>query len=175
MAKYALILNGLVSNIVVADADWIAANAGSFDSAVLCVPGVSCVIGEPVGGAVQDLAALKAIRFSEIDARTVELISAGFVYNGHRLSLSARAQSYWNGLGNLASNGLLQPADFPLVVNGLDDNDPPYSITDANDAIAVFATAAATVKGFLASGTALKSQIRAAVTPEECLAVVDTR
>lgn len=174
MAKYALIVNGLVSNIVVADADWIAANAGSYDSAILCAPGVSYVIGEPIGG-VRDLATLKATRFSEIDARTVELISAGFVYSGHRLSLSARAQSYWNGLGNLASNGLLQPADFPLVVNGLDDNDPPYAITDSNDAIAVFATAAATVKELLASGTALKSQIRAAVTPEECLAVVDPR
>ena len=173
MAKYALIVNGLISNIVVADADWIAAHAGDYDSAVLCAPGVSYVIGKPI--APPSLDELKQAKFVEIDERTVELISAGFVYSGHRLSLSARAQSYWNGLGNLASNGLLQPADFPLVVSGLDDNDPPYAITDANDALAVFAAAAATVKELLASGTALKSQIRAAVTPEECLAVVDPR
>lgn len=173
MAKYALIVNGLISNIVVADADWIAAHAGDYDSAVLCAPGVSYVIGKPI--APPSLDELKQAKFAEIDERTVELISAGFLYSGRRLSLSARAQSYWNGLGNLASNGLLQPSDFPLVVDCLDDTEPPYEIVDAADAVAIFSAAASTVKGFLVSGTNLKSQVRAATTPEECEAVLDVR
>jgi len=175
MAKYALIKGSVVVNIVVADADWIAAATGDYDDAILCTPGVSYTIGAPLVPLPVDLATLKATRFSEIDDRTEALIAAGFMYSGHRLSLSAHAQSYWNGLGNLASNGLLQPSDFPLVVNSLDDSDQPYTITDTADAVMVFATAAATMKMHLASGTALKTAIRAASTPDECRSVIDTR
>jgi len=175
MSKYALVTGGVVSNVVVADADWIAAHAGDYDEAILCVPGVSYTICAPLVPPPVDLAALKATRFAEIDKRTEELIAAGFMYSGHRLSLSAHAQSYWNGLGNLASNGLLLPSDFPLVVNGLDDADEPYGITDAADAVAIFATGAATVKARLGSGTALKSAIRDAGSVAEVNAVLDER
>jgi len=173
MAKYALIVNGLISNIVVADADWIAAHADDYDSAILCVPDVSYVIGRSV--APPDLDELKQAKFAAIDERTAELISGGFLYGGRRFSLSASAQSYWNGLGNLAANGLLQPGDFPLVVDCLDDTESPYEIVDVGDAVAIFSAAATTVKGFLVSGTNLKSQVRAAATPEELNAVLDSR
>lgn len=117
----------------------------------------------------------KATKAAAIDARTRELIAAGFAYNGKVFSLSAEAQSYWNGLGNLTANGLLtEPDDFPITVNTLDDADT-YGIANIADAVGLFANAAATVKTHLASGTALKDEVRAATTVAGVAAVIDNR
>ena len=125
--------------------------------------------------AFSSLPKVKADKIRAIDANTERLIQLGFVYAGKVFSLSSHAQSYWNGLGNLTGNGLLtEPDDFPLEVNTLDDSST-YSIVNIADAVGVFATAAATLKGRLASGTSIKNQVRAATTVAEVEAVVDNR
>lgn len=117
----------------------------------------------------------KAVKNAAIDLKTRQLIAQGFLHSGKVFSLSAEAQSYWNGLGNLTANGLLtEPDDFPLTVNTLDDSNT-HDIMTIAEAVTVFATAAATVKAHLASGTALKDQVRAATTTAEVDAVVDNR
>lgn len=122
-----------------------------------------------------DFPAYKQAKNAAIDQRTVELINQGFLYSSKVFSLSSSAQSYWNGLGNLAANGLLtEPDDFPMTVNTLDDTDT-HDIVNIANAIGLFAAAAATIKGHLASGTALKTQVRAATTVAEVDAVVDSR
>jgi hypothetical protein len=126
-------------------------------------------------GLVQSLSGAKAAKNAAIDARTIELIQQGFQYAGRIFSLSSNAQSYWNGLGNLAANGLLtEPDDFPLTINTLDDSDT-YDISSIADAVTIFATAAATVKTHLANGTSLKNQVRSATTISEVDAIVDNR
>lgn len=124
------------------------------------------------------LSQYKGAKRSEIDAKTTEIIGAGFSVSGVEgkvFSLSKEAQAYWNGLGNLVSNGLLvEPDDFPLRVNTLDDEDA-HDIADIAEATVFFASAAAAVKNALAGGTALKDQVRAAVDIAGVDAVVDNR
>lgn len=112
--------------------------------------------------------------FKSIDEKTVSLIRQGFEYSNKIFSLSNHAQSYWNGLGNLISNKLLLDGDFPLRINTIDDIDI-YDIKDTDDALMIFATAAAKVKSHLTSGTALKDKIREASTIKEIDLIIDLR
>jgi hypothetical protein len=176
MAIYALVRNNVVVNVVVADAAWVASQAALYDQVIAYGPDDPRPnVGDQIVPDAPDLDQLKEARYVEIDERTQALIAEGFDYNGHRFSLSANAQQYWNGLGGLVANGLLQPSDFPLYVNGLHDADEPYGISDATDAVMIFATGAATVKARLGSGTTLKNAIRDAATVGEVNAVHDER
>lgn len=108
-----------------------------------------------------------------IDARTAELIFQGFTYGGKTLSLSISAQSYWTNLYQ-ARNIMAAGGLFPLTVNTLDDLDT-YSVASVADAEGLYQTAVGTMTSRLASGTALKNQVRAATTKAEVDAVVDSR
>lgn len=124
------------------------------------------------------LAKAKHDKMEAIDARTNALIFDGFEFpadSGNIFSLSIKAQSYWNGLGNLISTGLLSDAqDFPMTVN-LKDDSGVHILQNIQAATQMFAAAAATVKGHLASGTALKNQVRGATSVAEVEAVIDSR
>lgn len=123
-----------------------------------------------------ELPAYKVAKADAIDARTAELIAIGFTYDTDKqFSLSMPAQANWNGLANmLALNLLVEPDDFPIEANTI-DNEDTYLITDIADATAFFSTAAATKKAHLDSGTALKKSVSAAADHAALDAVVDTR
>lgn len=121
---------------------------------------------------MDNLDLLKQQRRLEIDIRTQELIAGGYSYGGKTLSLSPNAQSYL--IGMKAGLDLFTGADFPIVINTLDDLDA-YSIPDATDAATVYGTAMATVKAHLGSGTTLKESIRDAADKTALDAIVDTR
>ena len=122
-----------------------------------------------------ELALVKEAKFAAIDAHTQGLIGEGFLFDTKVFSLSSNAQSYWNGIGNLISNNMLvEPTDFPLVINSLDDA-TTYSLQTIAQCLQFFGAASATVKNRLESGTALKDQVRAATTVAEVNAIVDNR
>ena len=108
-----------------------------------------------------------------IDARTTELLFQGFTYGGKVLSLSISAQSYWTNLYQ-ARNIMAAAGLFPLTINTLNDLDT-YVVVSVADAEGLYQTALGTMTSRLASGTALKSQVRAAATKAEVDAVVDNR
>lgn len=113
----------------------------------------------------------KKMKFESIDNRTAELIAEGFLYASKTFSLSSSAQTNILAL----DNSRLDPAiTYPIKYNTIDDNDV-YELIDADDVHSMYLTALAVKKGHLDSGTALKDQVRAATTNEECDAVVDNR
>ena len=131
------------------------------------------VVTAESGGA--ELALVKAAKFSAIDSRTEELILEGFSFAAKVFSLSSNAQSYWNGLANLISNNMLvEPTDFPIILNTLTDGST-HSLQTITECLQFFGTASGTVKGRLESGTALKTEVRAATTVAEVNAIVDNR
>lgn len=116
-----------------------------------------------------DLAVLKSVRYDEIDAKTGLLISQGFTHNGVVFSLSANAQA--NLLGVYSARELLT---YPFQWNAIDDSST-YEIADAVEMATFFMTALATKKARQDSGTALKIQIRDAVSIEAVNLIVDNR
>lgn len=118
------------------------------------------------------LAELKIFKQQDIDQKTGELIGQGWAWNGKVFSASSNAQRYWLGLKSASE--LLQPADYPLEVNTLDDQET-YDIADQTELLNMFATLFGTVKAQLAGGTALKKAVRATTTKAGLDAVVDNR
>ena len=107
------------------------------------------------------LLANKEIKNREVDRRTQELISEGFLYDGKRFSLSQEAQLNWLGL---------QSYSPPVEVTTIDDK--AYSVADIN----LFVQAAASTKqSHLDSGRILKQQVLTATTQQELDAIVDNR
>jgi hypothetical protein len=117
---------------------------------------------------------VKRARCRLVDERTTELITQGFEFppeSGNVFSLSAEAQSNLLGLKTMASDpGFTYPVEYNLL-----DDSGTYSIPDEATALAFYATAVATKRARLDSGTAIKNQIRAAVSETEVLAVEDNR
>ena len=112
----------------------------------------------------------KAEKIAEIDARTVELIEAGFDYNGEHFSMSPAAQMNWT---QLQVHNITGAVTFPVGVSTSDDGE--YQLQDAADFVG-FITAIAGLK--IASydgGRVLKLQVKAATTLAEVAAVVDNR
>lgn len=120
------------------------------------------------------LGRLKKRRYSEIDARTEQLIAEGFEYpasSGQMFSLSTVAQANLLGLKTMAED----PAFiYPVTWNFIDDSGM-LTIPDAATALAFYMTAVGAVRSRRDSGTAIKDQIRAATTEAEVLAIVDPR
>jgi hypothetical protein len=120
------------------------------------------------------LADARRWKIEKIDARTDELIAAGFEYpaaSGKRYELTLEAQSRMNALLVIASSALIS---YPIKWNYIDDSGY-YEIVDAADALALCATAIQTIRTILDSGTALKSSVRAAESVEAVMAVEDVR
>jgi hypothetical protein len=118
-----------------------------------------------------DLPTLKQTRYAEIDARTDELIAAGFTYASKQFSLSLASQNKMMGTHQVKDDPALT---YPVEWNTIDDTDS-YSIADAADLDAFYLQALGTVRAHLDSGTSLKNSIRAAADTAAVDAVVDSR
>lgn len=115
------------------------------------------------------LADYKTLRYNEIDAKSIELISGGFVYAGKTFSLSQNAQ-----INLLALEVDKNNMSYPIKWNTKDDADK-YDIVDATDATNFHLTSLNAVKTILDGGTDLKDQIRAATDKAQVDAVIDNR
>jgi hypothetical protein len=113
------------------------------------------------------LEALKEHRYLEVDIRTAELISVGFVFDGQTFSLSANAQRNWDSIKTSKPD-----YSFPLDITTIDNN--TYSLTNAN-VQAFWVAARDVVKSHLDSGRALKKSIFDAVDIAAVNLVVDNR
>lgn len=116
----------------------------------------------------------KPERIQAIDRRTDQLIGLGFEFppgSGVRFSLSMESQSKLLGMDALRSDPLFT---YPVVYNSIDDLEE-FSIPDSATIHSFFLVAVGTYRAHLDSGTALKTQIRAATTQAELDAVVDNR
>jgi len=116
-----------------------------------------------------DLAEYKAFRVSEIDKRTGELIALGYVYQGVTFPLSQNGQI--NLLGMITTKDFLH---YPIGLNNIDDT-AVYQIQDATDLGNLYMTALGTKKAKLDSGTALKTQINAAIDESAVSLIIDNR
>lgn len=114
---------------------------------------------------------LKSYRCKEIDIKTGELISNGFTYQSKQFSLSQSAQANLLGLEISKDDPAIT---YPITYNTIDDIDT-YDVVDSADIHSMYLTALGTKKGVIDSGTALKSQIRAATTIDEVNSVIDNR
>jgi hypothetical protein len=120
------------------------------------------------------LSTIKAAKFAAIDERTVDLIRRGFEFppgSGQRFSLSNEAQSLLLGAYQSRNDPLFT---YPISWNTLDDSGV-LEIPDAETLHLFYLQATGTVRARRDSGTALKSQVRAATTTAEVAAVEDTR
>lgn len=118
------------------------------------------------------LADYKALKYKAIDDKTGELVLAGFEYpasSGNMFSLSQNAQ-----INISALNQSRDDIAYPIIYNTLDDINS-YNVVDATDMHNMYLTALATKKTSIDSGSALKSQVRAAVDRVEVDAVIDNR
>ena len=113
----------------------------------------------------------KAVRFKEIDARTGELISNGFAYNGLVFSLSQNAQINILGMDSTRDDPAMT---YPIEYSTLDDL-AHYSVVDADDLHAMYLTALGTKKYFVDSGTILKDAVRSAVDEQAVELIIDNR
>jgi hypothetical protein len=111
----------------------------------------------------------KKLRFKEIDIKTGELISQGFVYNSKIFSLSNNAQLNLLGVDIKRNDGIL-----PLTFNTIDDMDD-ITFTDPAELDNFFMTALGSKKTHLDSGSALKLSIRNAASHLEVDAIIDNR
>jgi hypothetical protein len=116
----------------------------------------------------------KKAKIAAIDARTRQLIDAGFEFppgSGVVFSLSLNSQLTLLGLGTAKDD----PAfTYPVDWNSKNDK-AKQTIPDAATAGQFFLTALGTVRAHLDAGTALKDAVRAAATVGAVDAVVDPR
>jgi hypothetical protein len=116
-----------------------------------------------------NLAEYKAHRNVLIDQKTSNLIALGYVYKGYTFPLSQNGQI--NLLGMMEVKDLLT---YPVALNNIEDT-AVYNIVDATDLTNLYLTALATKKARLDAGTALKTQVNAAIDEAAVAAIIDNR
>ena len=122
-----------------------------------------------------DLAANKAMRIYQIDAKTRELIAGGFSYGGKQFSMSDAAQKNWLMMAVGVSLGMITAQNIPQA-SSMDE--VPYTFTDMNDLsafLAAYASYNTDAGAPLVTGRALKAAVVAAMNKTELDAVVDNR
>lgn len=125
--------------------------------------------------AAHALTATKKAKFAAIDDRTRELIAEGFTHLGKVFSQSTNAQLACGTMGAMIGNSLLvEPDDFPIVLNTIDDLDT-ISLPDIAAAKAFFDSMGTSSRLHIASGTSLKDDVRAAGTVAAVQAITDSR
>lgn len=115
----------------------------------------------------------KAAKIAKIDARTAELVMAGFPFDGQNFSMSEAAQRNWAGMGAVLGLGLLP---FPLPISTVDEG--TYILNDSQHClqfIGAYMLYQADPNQPLGAGRALKAQVNAATTKAEVDAVEDNR
>lgn len=113
---------------------------------------------------------LKEERNTNIDEKTHELITNGFIYASNVFSLSPEAQINWIALKQAVDSGLLT-----LPVNITTKDDLEYTISDTADLINFYGTGLVTKKAHIDSGRDLKILINAAVDETSVNSIEDTR
>ena len=111
----------------------------------------------------------KVAAMDKVDARSGELISAGYTFSSKQFSLSINGQ-----INILATDVSNADMTFPFDYNTIDNLDK-LVVTDATMLHNMYLTALATKKAHLDSGTTFKDSIRAAADKAAVDAVVDTR
>ncbi len=109
----------------------------------------------------------KELRYNEIDAKTRELITAGFEFEGNVFSLSGNAQLNWSEVHTNQNQ-----FTFPLAISM--KNHDTYDIPQ-NKVQPFWSAAKDTVKGHLDSGRVLKKSVFDATTKAQVNAVIDNR
>lgn len=133
-------------------------------------PGDQTSIDDVVANHLQwDLNEYKTKRGSEIDARTRQLIGAGFVHSSKTFSLTLASQSKLNG-----AHAQKASMTYPVVWNSIDDLDT-ISLADEAAFDSFYDDAFDKVREHLDSGTTLKDSVRAAADRAAVDAVTDTR
>lgn len=120
---------------------------------------------------IERLKPLKIARAAEIDARTEELIEAGFVAsNSKRFRITDCAMLRYQVMFESRSAGV----SYPILVNTY-DNDNVQSLPDASGVVTFVEEIFLGHQAIIASGSALKKQIIDATTIAEIEAVEDNR
>lgn len=109
---------------------------------------------------------IKNIRYSEIDSKTADLITAGFSFGGHIFSMSLTAQINWSNFPNLPDQL------FPL--NVVDASEEVYVLSLANK-LNFYFSALNHKNQYLQSGGILKAQVKACETIEAVNLIIDNR
>jgi hypothetical protein len=117
------------------------------------------------------LANCKIAKCAAIDARSDELIVAGFVHSSKTFSLSDAAQNRIMAVHQVRDDASL---DYPIVWNTIDDLDT-LSLADSAAVHAFYLAALDTYRGHVDGGTSLKDQVRAASTHAAVQAITDSR
>lgn len=117
------------------------------------------------------LSCCKVSKYEEIDAKTDELIVAGFVFDNKTFSLSGSAQNRIMGTHQARNE---PEFSYPLQWNTLDDS-AVLSIGDAGTLHQFYLSALGTYRAHVDSGTALKGQVRDAQDIAAVDAIEDTR
>lgn len=109
----------------------------------------------------------RAAKVAAVDARTREIIAAGFSFDGNSFSLSQQAQMNWLGLVTLQDL-------FAWPMGVTNDADATYTLSHEN-LIPFIAAGSGVVAAAVGSGRALKVAANAAANQGELDAVVDAR
>lgn len=152
-------------------------------------------LGEGVGYTVEDelepvynLEVEKMNKVLAIDARTSQLIKAGFTYDGQSFSMSENAQRNWTALASALGFLIGIGCNETACTNALAMGGGYYPISTVDEETYYF-TSKAAFDGFfnaylsyqsdpsypLGSGRVLKAQVSAATNQAELEAVVDNR
>lgn len=143
-------------------------NTHSFDSASLTVLQIDVKVND--GTTVHQQTTLegyKELRYNEINAKTAQLISTGFVFDSQTFSTSYNAQLNWSEIHSNQSD-----FTFPLDISTKDNN--KYSLAAVN--VDTFWQAGKDfVKAHLDSGRDLKKSIFDAIDKTAVDAIIDNR
>lgn len=120
----------------------------------------------------EELEAYKQAAMKRIDAKTTEILSRGFQFDGHLFSLSVAAQSNWTGMQVAVSQGYLTESNFPFEIATLDNK--AYKL-QWEDSAAFFMAVLGSISTTLATGRHFKKVISAANTFDDVDRVIDTR
>lgn len=115
------------------------------------------------------LAVAKKKRIAEVDAKTFQLVSAGFQHQALTFGLGLYAQINFLGLKDRKGDPI-----FPLTTGNIDDTDT-ITLSNGTEADSFYEAAWDGVNVHRASGETIKGQIRAAATIADVEAVADNR
>ena len=118
----------------------------------------------------ESLASVKATKSAAIDARTEDLLDAGFSFGGKQFTLARLSQTVWLGLAIGAQSGMLS---YPISVGALDNT--MLVLADASAVGAFAATALLRGQEIVEGGATLRAAVAACETLEAVAAVEDSR
>lgn len=119
------------------------------------------------------LAEAKTLKIAAIDARTSELIMAGFPFDNNNFSMSEAAQRNWIGLLSAYNAGMIS---FPFTISTVDEE--TYQLVNSTALLqfmGTFMVYQVSPSAPLGSGRILKAQVTACTTVAEVEAIVDPR